>query len=71
MSEWGGITHFCPYWALGLWRRFLCRRDMHCFDEVMSSGGPRNHFLSCDACNLMVWIDDIETTYVEGSNDRG
>lgn len=58
-----GITYpqfLCKSWILNLWRRFLCKRNMHLFDECFSS----KHYLSCDACDLMVHIDSIETTYM-------
>lgn len=60
--DYHGITHLVPHWALGVWRRFLCRRNMHAFDECTSAG---EDYLSCDACGLMVHIDRVDTTYTD------
>jgi hypothetical protein len=46
-----------------LWRRFMCRRHYHLFDEVSSSNN--GWYLVCDACDLIVHIDRVETTYCE------
>lgn len=44
----------------------MCPREMHCFDEVLSSGGgPYDHYLSCDACGLMVLIHSIDAQYCD------
>jgi len=40
-----------------LWKRFLCTRNVHMFDEEAS----REHVLVCDACGLCVHIALIET----------
>lgn len=63
IPEYIGVTHLARYkWILRFWRLFLCKRKIHCFDEVLSSGGftDRNgekqgwsHYLVCDACGLM------------------
>lgn len=45
------------------WKRFLCSRNIHLFDEVWSHA----HYLNCDACDLMVHIALIETRE-EGSS---
>lgn len=49
-----GYTHPVPMWALGLWKRLFCSRDMHAFDEVADA---YNNYLSCDGCGLTVFID--------------
>ena len=63
MKKYFGITHFLPEWNWihYLWRRFLCVRNCHCFDEVYSGG---EHYLSCDVCELVVFISFIDTTFV-------
>ena len=55
-----GITYWpaLPLWVLGLWKRIMCRRNCHVFDEVVSSGD--HHYLICDACQLVVNIASIE-----------
>jgi len=40
-----------------LWKRFLCPKGIHLFDEMLSS----EHVLVCDACNLQVHIAFVET----------
>lgn len=69
MSNYRGITHGLPTWSwlLWTWRKLLCARDIHMFDEVSSAGDEEgwNHYLSCDACNLMVEIGRISDEYVE------
>lgn len=68
-----GITYFqipmlgWPKWLLGLWRRFMCKREVHLFDEVASVD---SHYLHCDACELMVHIESIETTYQSAAGGR-
>ncbi len=56
-----GMTHAVPMWMLPLWRRVMCRRGVHCFDEVASYD---DHDLSCDACGLSVAIKSVDTSYV-------
>lgn len=47
------------------WRKFLCKRNMHLWDECLSGGSPWHHFLVCDCCQLIVDIDKIDETYVK------
>ena len=55
-----------PGWLYALWRKACCRRERHLFSEVYSvSGGPHEHYLVCDACQLMANIESIDTTYSE------
>lgn len=56
-TEYRGITHFCPRWLLPTWKKFLCRKEIHCFDESWSTD---SHILHCDACKLTVSISDIK-----------
>ena len=63
-SRYHGITHMVPYRALGLWRRLMCSRGVHAFDEVFHGEG--NH-LSCDACHLHVDVVGVDYTYVKGA----
>jgi len=60
-----GITHKLPTyeWVLFLWRKINCSRNWHLFDEVFDS--EYEHYLSCDACNLVIYIDKIDNTYQE------
>jgi len=60
--DYHGITHPCPGWLLPLWRRVFCRRNIHAFDEV---GCTEGGYLSCDACDLVVFIKSVDTTYQE------
>lgn len=68
MSKYYGITHGKPTWGwyLALHRRLYCSRNIHMFDEVWTVGDPEDftHYLSCDACDLMVEIDRISEEYV-------
>lgn len=60
-----GITHprilSCDF-VIFLWKRFLCKRDFHLFDECKSSD---YWCLHCDACELAVEIDHIDDSYVQ------
>ena len=62
IRDYYGLTHLVPLFLLPLWRRALCRRDVHAFDEAVNSLG--DHYLVCDACGLLVNIASIDTTYV-------
>ena len=56
-----GITHFCPMCLLPIWKKFLCSRQIHCFDQVFSSEEDgRENSLVCDACGLTIYISEIE-----------
>lgn len=59
------MTHLVPMWLLPLWRRLLCPRAWHAFDEVYSPSSPEPRYLSCDACGLMVVISRVETKWVK------
>jgi len=59
-----GLTypHFLVYkpWrktVYYLWKKFLCLRNIHLFDECLGI----DHILHCDACGLAVHIGFIET----------
>lgn len=72
MDDYRGLTHPVRWdWALWLWRRFMCPRNMHCFDEVVSSAGKDGCFryLSCDACGLEVFVAGVSDRYVEKPGD--
>ena len=47
-----------------LWKKFCCPRNMHIFDECLSSseGGVPSHKLCCDACDLIVGIGVVMTS---------
>lgn len=54
-----GITYpkiFDNKLSRSLWKRFLCPRNIHLFDEVLSE----EHYLHCDACGLDVHILGFE-----------
>jgi hypothetical protein len=61
---WIGITYplpesrILPQFVYNLWKKLLCSLGFHLFDEVWSASGQPGHYLSCDACDLMVPIDD-------------
>ncbi len=55
-------SHIVPMWALSIWKRVMCRHGFHCFDEVVSYGIRKKHYLSCDACDFCLVIDDEATT---------
>lgn len=61
-THWGrhyrGITHAVPRWLLFVWKRLFCRMEWHAFDEVASVD---RHYLSCDACGLVVDIKGINS----------
>lgn len=60
-ANWKGITYptlrsgVLPEWVYSLWRLLFCKRGFHLFDEVIVLNG---HQVVCDACELVVWIDD-------------
>lgn len=65
-SEPFGITHRVPMWLLPFWRRRRCPKGAHCWDEVWGGSEPGNrHYLVCDACQLMVHVASIETTFAD------
>ena len=64
MNEYMGITHALPLNLLSLWKWTMCRRNVHVFDEV-GPGSEGSHYLVCDACQLMVYIDRIDTSYTD------
>ena len=65
MKDYYGITHALPLWLLPLWKRTMCKRNVHVFDEVVSGWGEHDeHYLVCDACELLVNIDSIEDEWV-------
>lgn len=56
-TNYRGITYppFLGY-LLGIWRKFMCPRHYHLFDECWSL---ESHDLYCDACGLTVEIKGI------------
>ena len=46
-------------WQEKLWKHFMCKREVHLFDEVKG----QDHYLNCDACNLIISISKIDRTY--------
>jgi hypothetical protein len=54
-----GYTHLpVPHFLYGLWHKFLCKRGIHLWDEVLSGGDPWKHYFVCDACQKTVDIKD-------------
>jgi hypothetical protein len=54
-----GYTHpHLPLFMLPVWKRFMCVKEMHLWDEVASSLAG-NYFV-CDACHISVGIYVIE-----------
>lgn len=62
-SRYRGITHALPRFLLNPWKKFMCKKDVHVFDEVISI--PREHYLICDACGLIVNIENIDESWVK------
>jgi len=61
-----GFTHLpIPNCLLWLLRRFLCKRGIHLWDEVMSGGAPWRHYFACDACDMVVDIQNVDDTDVK------
>lgn len=68
-----GMSHLhLPGWMVRLWKRFMCGRGYHLFDEVATvvtedekQNGFMDHYLSCDACELSVEISRIDDQYVD------
>jgi hypothetical protein len=63
-------------WLLPMWKKFLCKKNIHCFDEVFSpyhqfGEDHSRHYLSCDACDLIVDIKKIDTTYSNPEKSSG
>ena len=48
---------------LWVWKKINCNRNIHLFVEVW---GPEQHYLTCDACNLIVNITTISEEYTDG-----
>jgi hypothetical protein len=57
-NEYHGFSHLVPMWALKLWKKFMCPKGYHAFDEVLGMG---YHCLSCDACGISVYFYRAET----------
>jgi hypothetical protein len=68
-DKYQGITHGVPNRLLESedfiqrWKKNRCSKGIHLFDEVWSC---TDHYLSCDACDLIVNIDNIDKSYVRG-----
>lgn len=69
LSKYEGITYIGSSWLhrWGIWKRVFCPKGIHLLDEVQTASDPDgwNHYLSCDACNLMVEIGRINREYVD------
>lgn len=57
-------------WQRKLWRLFFCKRNCHLLDEVETyitqeekEEGFYDHYLVCDACQLIISIDKIDRKY--------
>lgn len=65
---WMGITYptlhdgWTPKFFHKLWKNAMCKRGFHLFDEVIGADSDEPallHYLSCDACDMIVPIDDV------------
>ena len=67
-----GLTYpkiFSGRIGLWLWRRFMCPKNKHLFDEVWASEDC--HYLYCDACGIEVHITGISYPLKkEGENNN-
>ena len=67
-----GITHGVPDKLIMdesfclQWKKNNCSRGIHLWDEVLSDS---DHYLSCDICNLIVNIKNIDTSWVEDDEE--
>lgn len=64
MNPYVGITYpkvFRFKLVQWLWKKYMCPRHRHLFDEVWAPGGyfDDGHYLYCDACGLVVRIKSI------------
>lgn len=50
-----------------IWKKFFCKKGRHLLDEVWSPGGEHynDHYLVCDACQLVINIKSISGEYVD------
>lgn len=58
---------------LWLWKKLCCRRNWHLFDEVETLGSPASapdHYLVCDACDLVVNIHSIDDLLCREDDDE-
>ena len=59
MKKYIGLTYpsvLCKPFILKLWRRYLCWRKNHLFDEVFTSRCM--HYLVCDACQYAIELGE-------------
>lgn len=69
MNPYRGITypHFLSYkFCLKIWKKLFCKKDIHLFNEVFAADLLffHPHYLSCDACGLIVNIKNIDDIHV-------
>lgn len=67
-NKYYGITHFKFldfYFIYKIWKILFCKRNIHLFDEVYSID---KHYLFCDACELEVHINTVNTNFVDAPN---
>lgn len=60
MKGYRGISYpaILGRWPIfNLWKKFMCPRNYHLFDECLSDD---DHYLVCDACDLSIVIERIE-----------
>ena len=63
-ADYHGFTHPVPMALLPLWKRWMCKRNVHAFDEV---AWAYENYLICDACELMVYIADVRAARGDGA----
>lgn len=63
-------------WQYSLWERICCKLEHHLWSEVLGTGGGDhcdeggwNHYLVCDACQLMMHIKYVDDTYVSKAKE--
>ena len=67
-SPYMGITHGVSSTMIDdprfveAWKKNRCSKGQHLWDEVWDG---KDHCLSCDVCNLLIYIDRIDTSWVE------
>jgi hypothetical protein len=67
VNAYRGISYPIPSflqrgWLYRIWRGLMCPRGFHLLDESWAS--YREHYLSCDACDMEIRIASIRE-YVE------
>ena len=65
MSKYNGITYFKflqNRFFRWLFKKYFCKKGIHLLDECLSD----EHYLHCDACGLIIYIEKIEKEMIIG-----